>query len=41
MALLEHGRIRRIAVDELVEPGSLQNLNTPADYRRLRALARA
>ena len=38
MALLEHGRIRRIPVDELLEPDSLQNVNTPADYRRLLAL---
>jgi molybdenum cofactor guanylyltransferase len=37
-ALLEHGRIRRLNRDELVEPDSLRNVNTPADYRRLLAL---
>jgi molybdopterin-guanine dinucleotide biosynthesis protein A len=37
-ALLEHGHIRRLTVDELVEPGSLRNVNTPAEYRRLLAL---
>jgi molybdopterin-guanine dinucleotide biosynthesis protein A len=37
-ALLEHGRIRRITVADLVEPGSLQNVNTQAEYRRLLAL---
>jgi molybdopterin-guanine dinucleotide biosynthesis protein A len=37
-ALLEHGQIRRIAVAELVEPDSLRNVNTQAEYRRLLAL---
>ena len=37
-ALLEHGRIRRLTVAELVEPDSLRNVNTPAEYRRLLAL---
>jgi molybdenum cofactor guanylyltransferase len=34
-ALLEHGLIRRLTVAELVEPDSLRNVNTPAEYRRL------
>jgi len=37
-ALLEHGLIRRLTVAELVEPDSLRNVNTQAEYRRLLAL---
>ncbi|MEP6641015.1 MAG: molybdenum cofactor guanylyltransferase [Gaiellales bacterium] len=37
-ALLEHGRIRRLTVAELVEADSLRNVNTQAEYRRLLAL---
>ncbi len=33
-ALLEHGRIRRLTVAELLEPDSLRNVNTQAEYRR-------
>lgn len=37
-ALLEHGRVHRLTAEELVEPDSLRNMNTPAEYRRLLAL---
>jgi molybdenum cofactor guanylyltransferase len=37
-ALLERGRIRRLTVAELVEPDSLRNVNTQAEYQRLLAL---
>ena len=37
-ALLEHGRVLRLDRDDLIEPDSLRNVNTPAEYRRLLAL---
>jgi molybdopterin-guanine dinucleotide biosynthesis protein A len=35
--LLDGARVRRLSGDDVVEPDSLQNVNTPEDYRRLRA----